>query len=214
MSLCVALVCSCALANLQGVQPAQPEPRLVNLNLVSVDNHGQPVRDLTGDDFQVIDAGKVQKIAFFHHGDIALRSAPGLATNEFSNRNGANIPYATVILFDLMNLSMASRGNAQYEIVRYLANLETADYLFLYILTVDGRLFAVHGLPGTVQQSDAPGGAPWTRRIKLLLDDSLRKVPLERPFDVGVAGRVFLTFRALEILAAQLSTVPGRKNIV
>lgn len=151
ISLCTALICTCAIANLQGAQPDQAEPRLVNLNLVAVDNHGQQVRDLTSDDFQVIDAGKVQKIAFFHHSDIALRPAQRLARDEFSNRNGANIPYATVILFDLMNLSMMSRGVAQYEIVRYLANLETADYLFLYMLTVDGRLFVVHGLPGTVE---------------------------------------------------------------
>jgi hypothetical protein len=58
MILCAALLCTCALASLQGAQPTQPEPRLVNLNLVAVDNHGQPVRDLTSDDFQVIDAGK------------------------------------------------------------------------------------------------------------------------------------------------------------
>ena len=68
--------------------------------------------------------------------------------------------------------------------VRYLANLETADYLFLYILTVDGRLFVVHGLPGTVEQSDAPSEAPWTRKIKASLDSAFRKVPLERHFDV------------------------------
>jgi VWFA-related protein len=214
MILCAALLCTCALANLYSARPAQPEPRLVNLNLVAVDNDGQPVRDLTSDDFQVIDAGKMQKIAFFHHSDIALRSTPRPAINEFSNRNGANIPYATVILFDLMNLSMSSRGVAQYELIRYLANLETADYLFLYILTVDGRLFIVHGLPGTVEQSDASSGAPWTRRIKASFDDAFRKVPLQRPVYVDVAGRVFLTFRALEILAEQLSTVPGRKNIV
>jgi hypothetical protein len=44
---------------------SQPESKLLDLNVIAIDSHGQPVTDLTGDDFQVSDAGKQQKIAFF-----------------------------------------------------------------------------------------------------------------------------------------------------
>ena len=52
-----------------------------------------------------------------------------------------------------MNEGFGTRGYALNQIVHSLENLESADYLYLYILTVDGRLYAVHGLPGTVRRS-------------------------------------------------------------
>jgi VWFA-related protein len=187
---------------------------MVDLNVIAVDSHGEPVGDLTSDDFQVIDAGKKENIAFFHHRDNSRWQLPALAQNEFSNRGGARIPYATVVLFDLLNEGFGTRGYAASEIVHTLENLETADYLFLYFLTVDGRLVAVHGLPDTGEVSHSASDEPWTRQIKPLMEDSLRKVNQFRPVDIDVAARVVLTFQGLQNLAVQLSRVPGRKNIV
>src|ERR1017187_9797221 len=62
------------------------ERRLENLNVIAVDSRGEPVTDLTSDDFQVTDAGKPQKIAFFRHTDSKLWQVPALAPNEVSNR--------------------------------------------------------------------------------------------------------------------------------
>ncbi len=44
---------------------AQSELRLMDLNVVALDDHGRPVTDLTADDVQIVDAGKPQKISFF-----------------------------------------------------------------------------------------------------------------------------------------------------
>ena len=44
---------------------APPELKLLDLKVVAVDNHGRPVTDLTANDFQIVDAGKPQKIIFF-----------------------------------------------------------------------------------------------------------------------------------------------------
>ncbi len=214
MILPIAIALALAVAPLQGDDLSQPEPRLIDLNVVAVDSHGLPVNDLTSDDFQVSDAGKEQKIAFFHHTDNSRWQPQSRVPNEFSNRGGPEIPYATVILFDLMNEGFGARGYARNQIVQNLQNLESADYLYMYILTVDGRLFELHGLHGISEGATAANGQPWTRQIKPLMDDAMRTVTRIRPPDIDVAIRVSLTFQALESLAEQLSRVPGRKSVV
>lgn len=73
-----------------GVLPAddlpKSESRLIDLNVIAVDNQGQPVNDLTSDDFLVSDAGKPQNISFFRHNDGKLLRTPSLGPNDFSNR--------------------------------------------------------------------------------------------------------------------------------
>ena len=198
-----------AITPLRGDDLSHSEPRLIDLNVIAVDRQGLPVTDLTSDDFRVTDAGKEQRIAFFHHTDTSRwKMQQPLGPHEFSNRGGSQIPYATVILFDLMNEGFGSRGYAQNEIVRALESMETADYLYFYVLTVDGQLLVAHGLPAVTTRE------PWTRQIKPLMDQVMRSATKIRLYDIDVAVRVQLTFEALETLATELSRVPGRKNIV
>jgi VWFA-related protein len=189
------------------------EQQLVNLNVVAVDNRGDPVSDLTSADFQVTDAGKRQKIVFFRHYDSKLSAAPVLTLNEVSNRTGANIPRATIILLDLLNEGFGARGYSSEQLVRYLSSLESADYLYFYLLTNEGRLYVVHGLPGD-GDSNQETDDTWTRQIKPLLDKALREVSRIRPAGTDVAHRVVMTFNALGMLATDLSRIPGRKNVV
>jgi len=205
----VALGLAFVLAALRGDD--SPDLKLLDLNVVALESHEQPVNDLTINDFQVTDAGKPQKIVFFRHREATLRQAPKLAPNEVSNRGAESVPYATVILFDLMNESFGSRGNAAYEIIKTLENLDKADYLYLYIVTIEGRLFAVHGLPNG---EEGPDAAHWTKQIKPQLDNALKTVLRNRPVEVDVAIRTQLTFAALDQMGVELSRVPGRKNVV
>ncbi len=187
--------------------------RLLNLNVVALDEHKQPVTDLMADDFQITDAGKSQKIVFFRRRDESRWESPHLAPKEFSNRTSAGIPHATVILFDLLNESFSTRGYATNQIIHALENLQNADYLYLYILDVQGRLFGVHGLPFGEEDAE-PGSEPWTKKIKPLLDRARRDTLINRPVDVDVAVRVQVTFAGLAALTVQLSRVPGRKSVV
>ncbi|MGA3241955.1 MAG: VWA domain-containing protein [Bryobacteraceae bacterium] len=198
-----------------GDNPPQQEPQMVDLNVVALDIHGQPVVDLTRDEFRVTDSGKPQTIAFFRHRDEPLAPTPTLALNEASNRSGANIPRATLILFDLLNERFGTRGYTANQLIHDLGSLESADYVYLYCLTLDGRLFPVHGLPGPEDEPASEGGAPWTRQIKPLLDSAIRAVTQVRPVDdFDPTYRVQLTYAALDAAAAQLSMVPGHKSIV
>jgi VWFA-related protein len=99
---------------------ADGELQLVNLNVIAVDNHGEPVTDLTSADFHVTDGGKPQQIVFFRHYDNKLTTPPTLAPNEVSNRTNANIPRAAIILLDLLNEDFSSRGYSSDQLVRYV----------------------------------------------------------------------------------------------
>jgi VWFA-related protein len=197
-------------------QESQEEPRMVDLNIVAVDGHGAPINDLTRDDFQVADAGKPQKIAFFRHRERALTPPPQLGPDEFSNRSAANVPRATLILFDLMNETFATRGATANMLVQDLQALESPDYIYLYLITVNGQLFPVHGLPGSEGEPMPEDGQPWTHHVKPLLDQALRAVLQVRDPGIleDVQYRAEITFRVLDAVAAQLSSVPGRKSIV
>jgi VWFA-related protein len=201
-----------AVDSVSGVGQEDAGTRLVDLNVVAVDGRGQPVGDLNAGDFQLTDAGKPQKIAFFHHNDIRLQQPLAVRKNEFSNRSGVTTPHVTVILFDLLNERFGTRGYAANQIVHDLESMESPDDLFLYLLTVDAHLYPVHGFPEG--SAAGPGQAPWTRQIKPLLDDAMKAVLRVRPVDIDVAARVPLTYTALGAVAAQLSRFPGRKNVV
>lgn len=197
-------------------QDSQEEPRMVDLNVVAVDNHGAPITDLTRDDFAVTDSGKPQKIAFFRHRDSARTPPPQLGPNEFSNRSAANVPRATLILFDLLNESFGTRGTTANRLIQDLQSLESPDYVYLYVVTVNGRLFPVHGLPGSEGEPIPEDGQPWTHHAKPLIDQALRTVLQVRDPGIlmDVQYRAELTFNVLNAVAAELSSVPGRKSIV
>lgn len=95
----------------------QPTPsQLVNLNVVALDNHNQPVADLMPDDFQVMDDGQPQRLVFFRHNDTSRRAA-ARGPGEFTNRPDGQPQHATAILFDFLNDSMGASGGAMKQLV-------------------------------------------------------------------------------------------------
>lgn len=204
------------LAPAYGIDPPQEDARMMDLNVVALDSHGAPVTDLTRDDFRITDAGKPETIAFFRHRDSAAKPAPRLAPGEYSNRSAANVPYATLILFDMLNQTFGTRGATTNNLIHNLQPLESADYVYLYILTVNGSLYPVHGLPGAEGEVSRPSGEPWTRHVKEMMDKALHDVLQVREPGVvqDVEWRALMTFRALDVLGADLSRIPGRKSIV
>jgi VWFA-related protein len=212
--LSILLFLTLALVSSRGDDRAEPESQMVDLNVIALDSHGAPITDLTRDDFEITDAGKRQQIVFFRHNESNTGQVAPVGPDEISNRRGENVPHATVVLLDFMNQSFNTRGIAANQLARYLEGLESSDYLFLYILTIDGRIYAVHGLPDPNAEAPKSEQTPWTKNSKQLLDQSMREVLRVRPVDMDVAVRTQLTYRVLEAVAANLSRVPGRKNLV
>jgi VWFA-related protein len=170
---------------------------LVNLNITAVDNSGQPVAGLRAEDFQVLDNGKPRKIVWFR---AMQRKRPRAAP-------------ATFILLDLFNSDFAARGLSATEITRALEKLESSDNVYLYLLTSQAKIFAIHSvlLPGAQEDDDGP----WTRRIKPMLDNALRQVnALKLQDDRFEYLRIEPTWKALTELVAQMAEVPGPKSFL
>ena len=201
-----------------------PEPRMETLNVVVLDNHGQSVTDLTADDFQVTDGGKPLAISYFHVNNAKTYARREAATKpqEFSNGFGVRAPGATVILLDFLNLGFGARGMAVNNIEHQLPQMESANSLYLYIVSVDGMLLPVRGVPRSnpglpnapPSEQPEPASRPWTQRIKPLLDSAVQAVTRIRNIDIDVFVRTRLTFQVLDSLGAQLEAIPGRKNVI
>jgi VWFA-related protein len=189
-------------------------PRLTKLSVVALDNRGRPVSDLTAADFQITDAGKPEKITLFRHDEPKLQQ-PRLGPNEVSNRGAANFSHATLVLFDLLNQSFTIRGGAQNYLIEGLRKLESADNLFLYLLTVHGDLYPVHPLPLDKTAASGDGsGAPWTRNSKALIEQAVGQVYGLRGPNLDIDTRIRMTYASLESVARLLAAVPGRKSVV
>ena len=209
----VACLCSAAGVSAQSVAQSQAAPPLVNLSVVAKDAHGVPVTDLTRDDFQVFEGSKAQRVVSFRRNDAIVKRLMRAEPNEYSNRTGAPTARVTVILFDLLNARFEDRGSMMNQLVPALQHMEASETLFFYILTMNGTLYSVHGLPDGGREKTADA-RPWTEDIKSLLDVASRELFRLRPGGVDVDMRVRMTYQALGSLADLVAAAPGRKSLI
>ena len=207
------LIAASAVAGPQRPQEAAPAAASVSLNVVAQDSKGQSVMDLSADDFRVFDNGKPQKIVSFRRREARPQAPVPLGPRQYANRTGNVAPHATVILFDQLNMQFADRAYVTDQLIRALRPLESTGNLYLYLITTNGSLYSVHGLPeggGTGKDEN------WTRDIQARLNEAVRVTLAHRPTDLvlDVDARVRATFETLSVVAARLASVPGRKNIV
>src|SRR5260370_5609632 len=188
--LIAACVCSAAGVRAQGVGQSQAAPPLVNLSVVAKDAHGLPVTDLTRDDFQVFEGSKAQRLVSFRRNDAIVKRLMRAEPNEYSNRTGAPMARVTVILFDLLNTRFEDRATMMSQLGPALQHLEASETLFFYILTMNGTLYSVHGLPDGDREKVNTGARPWTEDIKALLDDASRELFRLQPVGIDVDTRV------------------------
>ncbi len=208
----------CALAVAAGVVCAAPKKavpggptRLVTLS-VAVEAGKARAPELTQDDLQVFDNGKQQRITVFRKANGATGEAePKLAPGEVSNRSAA-IPHVTVIVFDVLNARMTQQGYARGEIIDALKKVDSADYLYFYLLTEQG-LMPVVGLPEAGEGPPPRMATAWTKTIQPRLDQAMNAAYRMKPA-MYTDERVMGTFSTMKMLADRLGAVAGRKNIV
>lgn len=115
--------------------------RLVQVNVIVHDKHGERVEGLKKEDFTVLDQGKEQQIATFSANSAGPRenvSTPQLAPNVFSNRGGsasANPGSVTVILFDALNTAIQDQFYARQQVLKFLRQVQPQDHVAIYVLT-------------------------------------------------------------------------------
>jgi VWFA-related protein len=201
----VAFTLTLAASALLAQAPAGP---LVRLYPVAVDASGQPVTDLTADDFKIVDQNKPESV-FLFHGPKTEAPPPKLDVLEFSNRTRAARPHATVILFDLMNQNQPDRLEMWHVLDKSLPQLESGEFLYFYLLNLEGELVPIHAMGPR-----AADDATWPHDVAAALDKAMKTASHGRPVQLGQEDQAKKTFHQLEVLATQLALFPGRRDIV
>ena len=215
--------------------------RLVEVNVIVNDKHGNPITGLAQKDFTLLDNGKPQEIRVFSaetNLPSETRRAP-LLPGTYTNRpeEQGNVPASvTVILLDALNTDAADQTLARKQVLRTLQEIQPQEYVALYWL--GNGLHILHDFTtdaSSLRQVLASyDSSKSTRELdnSELADPSLNSPSPSTPygqvserqafrlaFDQRVANqsigdRVRLTVAALVAIANHLGTRNGRKNLV
>ncbi len=224
-------------------QPSPPTikvtTRLVQINVLVHDRHGNPVGDLTKDDFEVTDEGKTQPITLFSIESLApasgagtpgkVQQAPVMARNEVTNRpqRQAGVPTSvTVLLLDMYNTKITDQMSTRRQIVKFLRQIRPQDRVALYVLNGSG-FRVVHDftdnsqsllaalarvIPGFSHELDSSDPDPSNTgddSMDSFLDDANMMMS-----NFYTRNRVINTCTSFKTLADHLAGLPGRKNVV
>ncbi len=181
----------------QSTYSFQTYTRVVLTDVTVTDVHGNPVHGLPQSVFRIFDNKQPQAIASFeehagiHAASIQSTSAAGVYSNDYLLHLP---PVLNIVLIDIGNLEMADQMYLNYELTKFLNEQAEGQPLAIYLRTGSG-CFLVQ---------------PFTSDHKLLLDAVHKAIPRFPPHD-----REHLTdFDTLRQVAASLSQLPGRKNVL
>ena len=186
-------------------QAPTPGP-LIRLYPVAVDAGGQPVTDLTADDFKITDQNRPETIFAFRKP--RTEAAPKLDVLEFSNRTSTR-PHTTVILFDMINLLDADRLEAWKTLDKSLPQIESGEHVYFYVLNLEGTLIPIHQMA-----APAPDDKTWNQNVAAPFDKVMKASSHARAVQIGAEEQQKRTFKAFEDLANALSAFPGRRDIL
>jgi VWFA-related protein len=241
------------LSSLLILTPARPEQpdttirsssRLVEVSVVVLDNHGNPITGLAKDDFSVSDEGHAQSISIFTAETPAAAAplATPLPANTFTNRfelKGQDPGAVTIILFDALNTAFADQSLARKQILKFLKTLAPQDHVAIYALT-NTKLYILHDFtsdsaalvsavnhftpdqtiafeasnPGFMDLVGMTGNPDWGSGHNLHSFQSTLNNANGVIADVATFNRVNTTNEALGAISAHVESIPGRKSLV
>jgi VWFA-related protein len=210
--------------------------RLIQLNVVAQDHHGNPITDLTKDDFVLKDAGKEQKISVFamERSDVTPATPvgghvvagqtlpPGTFTNRVDRRAGA----VTVILFDMLNTKITDYIRAKMELVKFIKGMHVDDQVAIYVLGRDLKLVhdfsrspetlikavsgdKVNAINTVAEDADPADSDTGSDDLDATIDRANQMLS-----DYLNVMRAQTTLESLQLIAQHVSHIPGRKNLV
>ena len=214
--------------------------RLVQLNVVVLDKHRQPVTNLSRDDFQVFDNGREQKLVHFStslSGSLSTVPAPTAAPAKsplvIANRpeGQSTTPVSkTVILVDETidqdATAFALRAmmlSVRLEILKFLGTLQPGDQVALYALHPQG-VVVVHDFTDDPEELLAAAKTLGSRLLKSRTPgssdigspsrDVASSNDLSRRAYFNEDLRRALAEQAFQSISLHLEGLPGRKNVV
>ncbi len=211
--------------------------RLVLVDVVVTDKHGQPVLGLKPTDFTVTEKGKPQRIAVFTEpGQSATPAAPSLPAGVYSNRAAYRSPGGppTIILLDAVNTPLENQTEARTQMMKFaVENFKPGNEVAVLALTNELRVLQDFTTdPSVLQQafqrygSQKPGHTEEpaeAMRVDVTgrgvgvaaarVTSSLQAFQKEEVTNV-VDHRVEITLAALRTLSRIVGGIPGRKNVI
>jgi VWFA-related protein len=213
--------------------------RLVQINVIVEDGHGDPVTGLRKDDFNLIVDKKSREIQLFsmETNAVPAMEAPAapLPPNTYTNRNhhSADAGAATVILLDELNTDFVDKVFAREQVIEFLGQIQPQDHVALYWLgdklrvlhdfsgepaTLRTALTTLRGEPSrTLSNSeveeprDINPSAPGGQTSDR---DAFRRTFDQRAANDSTVDRVHATIAALLAIANHIGHLRGRKNLV
>ena len=194
--------------------------RLVSVNVLAQDSKGEPVRDLTADDFILSEGGKRRPIQFF-----SVETKLGTASTElpFSNRAANGDANLIIVLFDEYNTDPPDAARAREQLIRTLGGLPANSSVALYALSHELKIVrdftTNHGVLAARMAAHQPSIGFST--------DTLDPEAEQPGYETGQIGaavsdlraarevhRSLATMQALRKIALHVTGLPGHKTLV
>ena len=215
--------------------------RLVEVSVVVHDKKGEPVSDLTQDDFVLYDKGEEQKIRQFavNSENTKPEDVPAMAEGVVSNRfvtvrvndklQMVRLPDSlTVILIDGLNTRFPDQAQAKAALSKFIRRFHSGDQVAIY--TLSNELRVLHDFtsdtasllaaidrqqalnsPALAASSYADSHIGGTQAAEL---DELIDRGNAQVAALNEGRRAEITMVALRAIAQRLAGLPGRKNLV
>jgi VWFA-related protein len=214
--------------------------RETQLDVVVTDAKGQPVRDLKQSDFTVKEDGQPQPLRSFEEvredAKPAERALPALPANVYTNLQHSPATSAVnILLLDALNTAPADQVNMKQESIKYLKNMPPGTRIAVLSLSSSLRilqgftsdpslLIAVvdskknRALPSPFLDNDSAGVLDSQVADQQDLEDDDTAAGIQQ-FENELATeqqdiRNRVTLEALNQIAAYLSGIKGRKNLI
>jgi VWFA-related protein len=223
----------------QQPQTVRVNVRLVQVSVVARNSAGEPLTDLTQDDFEILDNGKSQPIRFFARqtqSPSAVVPVP-LPEHVFSNRAENKVTTAsgvTIVLFDLLNTHFTDQVYAKHQLIRVLQQIQPGQRIGVYVLGREvtvlhdftdnpAQLAAVlrrfegreqHELTGAERNQQERNADLNAANGKFAEAEKLLNGAKNVEQDYFNVDRAALTLKAFESIANHVAPAPGRKSLV
>ena len=238
----LALVAAVGLTALHAQDVQKPEAstqtfkastRLIQVSVVVHDRNRRPVTGLRAEDFEILEDGKPQPVSLFAVSASAPTDTASAAAGVFTNRlQSPGSGGVVAIVFDRLNTSFSEQMQARAHIIKYLGEIRPGDRVALFVLGEYG-LRILHdfskdagSLLRAIQRAQASDATALAGSQAVPPDALGFADQMEAELSAFARGNLanmwahyarvlaYTSLEALEDVAAYLSGVPGRKNLI
>jgi VWFA-related protein len=233
--ICALLLVSCLRAQAPADSPSvtiRSNVRLVQIDVIARDKHGNPVSGLEAKDFTLLDDGVPQKVtrisvergsAESDTGNIAPVAGKQHGPVTYSNTHPENV-VPTVILVDALNTPLEDQSSMEKALVQSLARMKEGTPIALLILgddltvvsdfTTSSISLSKTAEKGFHLREEGFGPGLNTRKTGNPVADAMIRKVMTKAFHAEEHDRMTHTLAALNLISERLRHIRGRKSLL